>query len=116
MRRRRRALRHLSYPEGRKHEERRSLPSGTDVSEPKSVARNWRHPARLRWYGDGRFDATSRYRNKYHVNFHVQVDRLANFSWFSMEHACTVTEYSRFLSGLLSWLFEGKPRERGSAR
>lgn len=55
-----------------------------------------------------------RYRNKYHINFHVQADRLANFSWFSMEHACTVAEYSRFLSGLSSWLFEGTPRERGS--
>lgn len=56
-----------------------------------------------------------RYRNKYHVNFHVQADRLANFGWFSMEHACTVTEYERFLKGLLSWLFESKPRERGGA-
>lgn len=57
-----------------------------------------------------------RYRNKYHVNFHVQADRLANFSWFSMEHACAVAEYSRFLSSLLSWLFEGTPRGRGIAR
>jgi hypothetical protein len=57
-----------------------------------------------------------RYRNKYHVNFHVQADRLKNFAWFSMEHACTVAEYSRFLSGLLAWLFEGTPRERGSVR
>jgi hypothetical protein len=51
-----------------------------------------------------------RYRNKYHVNFHVQADRLSNFAWFSMEHACTATEYTRFLSGMLSWLFEGTPR------
>ena len=57
-----------------------------------------------------------RYRNKYHVNFHVQVDRLNNFAWFSMEHACTVVEYSRFVTGLLSWLFEGTARERGSTR
>jgi hypothetical protein len=57
-----------------------------------------------------------RYRNKYHVNFHVQADRLANFSWFSMEHACTVAEYSRFLSGLLSWLFEGTARTSGRTR
>jgi hypothetical protein len=57
-----------------------------------------------------------RYRNKYHVNFHVQAERLRSFGWFSMEHACTVLEYTRFLTGLLSWLFEGTPRERGSAR
>lgn len=56
-----------------------------------------------------------RYRNKYHVNFHVQADRLENFAWFSMEHACTTTEYTRFLSGLLSRQFEGTPREQGSA-
>lgn len=57
-----------------------------------------------------------RYRNKYHANFHVQADRLANFAWFSMEYACTASEYSHFLSGLLSWLFEGAPRQRRSAR
>jgi hypothetical protein len=57
-----------------------------------------------------------RYRNKYHVNFHVQADRLTNFAWFSMDHACTATEYTRFLSGLLSWLFEGTPRNTGSKR
>jgi hypothetical protein len=57
-----------------------------------------------------------RYRNKYHVNFHVQADRLTNFAWFSMEHACTATEYTRFLSGLLSWLFEGAPRTTRSNR
>ena len=57
-----------------------------------------------------------KYKNKYHVNFHVQAERLKNFEWFSMEHACTAMEYSRFLKGLLAWLFEGTPRERGSAR
>lgn len=57
-----------------------------------------------------------RYRNKYHVNFHVQADRLKNFSWFSMQHACTSLEYVRFLEGLLSWLFNGAPREQGSDR
>lgn len=50
------------------------------------------------------------YRNKYHVNFHVQADRLRNFAWFEMEYACTVPEYTRFLDGLLSWLFEGSAR------
>ena len=57
-----------------------------------------------------------RYRNKYHVNFHVQADRLKNFAWFSMEHACTTTEYTCFLTGLLFWLFEGTPRTTGSTR
>ncbi len=57
-----------------------------------------------------------RYRNKYHVNFHVQADRLTNFGWFSMQHACTVAEYTRFLTGLLAWLFEGTPRVGWSAR
>lgn len=57
-----------------------------------------------------------RYKNKYHVNFHVQAERLNNFEWFSMEHACTATEYTRFLSGLLSWLFEGTPRTTGGNR
>ncbi|MBI2566501.1 MAG: hypothetical protein HYV63_05665 [Candidatus Schekmanbacteria bacterium] len=36
--------------------------------------------------------------------------------WFSLEHACTVAEYTRFLTGLLSWLFQGTPRAVGSAR
>ena len=57
-----------------------------------------------------------RYKNKYHVNFHVQADRLRNFAWFSMEHASTANEYTRFLSGLLSWLFDGTPRTQGSVR
>lgn len=53
-----------------------------------------------------------RYRNKYHVNFHVQADRLSNFCWFSMEYACTVPEYEKFLEGLLAWLLDGVPRYR----
>ncbi len=51
------------------------------------------------------------YRNKYHVNFHVQADRLRNFEWFSMDHACTADEYIRFFDGLLAWLFEGQSRK-----
>lgn len=49
--------------------------------------------------------AFARYRNKYHVCFNVQADRLRNFAWFKMEYACTCPEYSRFLESLLSWLF-----------
>lgn len=55
--------------------------------------------------------AFARYRNKYHVNFHVQADRLRNFAWFSMTHACTATEYARFFDGLLTWLFDGTLRK-----
>ena len=54
--------------------------------------------------------AFAKYRNKYHVNFHVQSDRLNNFSWFKMDYACTFTEYCRFLESLLSWLFHGLKR------
>ncbi len=54
-----------------------------------------------------------RYRNKYHVNFHVQADRLRNFEWFSMEHACTAGEHAIFFNGLLSWLINGSSRNGG---
>lgn len=57
-----------------------------------------------------------RYRNEHHFNFHAQADRLKNVAWFSMEHAYTTTEYTRFLTALLSWLFQGTPWEQGSAR
>lgn len=56
------------------------------------------------------------YRNKYHVNFHVQADRLRNFAWFSMEHACTVPEYRRLVEGILGWLFEGKNRSQSDSK
>lgn len=52
-----------------------------------------------------------KYRNKYHVNFNVQADRLKNFSWFKMEFACTSAEYARFLESLLAWLFNGSKRK-----
>lgn len=55
-----------------------------------------------------------RYRNKYHVNFHVQADRLRNFSWFSMDHVCTAIEYSEFAKSLLAWLFDGSERVSGA--
>ncbi len=48
--------------------------------------------------------AFARYRNKYHVNFHVQADRLSNFAWFEMHHASEAQEYLSFLGRLLSWL------------
>jgi hypothetical protein len=52
-----------------------------------------------------------RYRNKYHVNFHVQADRLSNFSWFAMDHACTQPEYLALADSLSQWLFAGRPRK-----
>lgn len=48
--------------------------------------------------------AFARYRNKYHVNFHIQADRLSNFSWFKMEYLCTVPEYARFVDRLVRWI------------
>lgn len=55
----------------------------------------------------GAFD---RYRNKYHVNFHVQADRLSNFAWFEMAHASSATECARIVAGLAGWLLRGEPR------
>lgn len=45
-----------------------------------------------------------RYRNKYHVNFHMQADRLRNFAWFNMDHACTPAEFARLHTRLRNWL------------
>lgn len=52
-----------------------------------------------------------RYRNKYHVNFHVQSKRLAAFPYFDMDYACTAREYLKFYDGLLAWLITGEPRK-----
>jgi len=49
-------------------------------------------------------DAFVRYRNKYHVSFRVQADRLSCFSWFEMQHLCTSSEYLRYIGGLVGWL------------
>jgi hypothetical protein len=57
--------------------------------------------------------AFTRYRNKYHVNFHVQADRLANFKWFTMKHICAADQYLAFAGGLLDWLFTGNHRDAG---
>lgn len=48
--------------------------------------------------------AFSRYRNKYHVNFHVQADRLSNFAWFQMDHASEPAQYIAFAKRLIDWL------------
>ena len=44
------------------------------------------------------------YKNKYHVNFHIQAERLSSFSWFHMEHRCTAPEYTQFIWRLIEWL------------
>ena len=54
--------------------------------------------------------AYSRYRNKYHVNFRVQADRLRCFKWFDMHDASTAPEYLSVIRGLLGWLRDGTDR------
>lgn len=59
--------------------------------------------------------AFARYRNKYHLGFRVQADRLASrFPEFSMQHACTAPEYEARASSLALWLRSGAP-ERAMA-
>lgn len=55
--------------------------------------------------------AFTKYRNKYHVNFRVQADRLRVFRWFDMDYLATVSEYTRLVDGLCGWLFEGRSRK-----
>ena len=57
--------------------------------------------------------AFTKYRNKYHVNFHIQADRMRCFAWFSMQYAATKHEYLSFLNGLAHWLIDAHPRNKG---
>ena len=57
--------------------------------------------------GNGAF---VKYRNKYHVNFHVQADRLKNFQWFNLEHMSGAGEYVKFVTGIATWLTKGHER------
>ena len=52
--------------------------------------------------------AFARYRNKYHVNFRIQADRLAAFRWFKMHHLCTMSEYHRLVDHVTRWLLVPK--------
>lgn len=52
--------------------------------------------------------AFSRLRNKYHVNFHIQSDRLRNFAWFEMVHASTASQYLDLFDRLEGFLLEGR--------
>lgn len=50
-----------------------------------------------------------KYRNKYHVNFHIQAERLGCFSWFSMRYLSTREEYRAFCRQLTAYLLHGTP-------
>jgi len=54
-----------------------------------------------------------RYRNKYHVSFHIQADRLRNFGWFAMRYICEQDEHVGFADELLNWLIKGKALQHG---
>lgn len=60
--------------------------------------------------------AFARYRNKYHVNFRIQAERLASFRWFEMDHLCTTEEYARLFNRLVWWLFDEAPAGSGRTR
>ena len=57
-----------------------------------------------------------RYRNKYHVNFHVQAERLTAFGWFAMQHRCTARETVGLATGLADWLLAGADRRKAEQR
>jgi len=51
------------------------------------------------------------YRNKYHVGFHQQADRLSSFRWFQMGYRCEAYQYESLAMDLLTWLSTGEKRE-----
>ena len=56
------------------------------------------------------------YKNKYHVNFDIQAERLATFLWFSMDHYCTAPEYLRFVYRLIHWLTAAGEHSAGGGK
>lgn len=52
--------------------------------------------------------AFARYRNKYHVTFHIEADRLSSFRCFFMEHCCARHEHARLTYRLIDWLVRGQ--------
>lgn len=58
-----------------------------------------------------------RYRNKYHVNFHIQGARLEVYDIFRMRYMATAREYLAFVSQLLDFLLHGTdmPRWAGAS-
>lgn len=56
-------------------------------------------------------DAMTKYRNKYHVNFRIQADRLSSaFDWFHMDYLAAVVDYQVFFEGIKAWLQSGNKR------
>ncbi len=45
------------------------------------------------------------YRNKYHLGFNQQAERLRNFKWFSMTYRCESVAYEALATEILDWLF-----------
>ena len=57
--------------------------------------------------------AFSKYKNKYHVSFNQQSERLGNvFQYFQMRICTNETEYLRFFSMLFAWLYQAQPLRR----
>ena len=48
--------------------------------------------------------AFTKYKNKYHVSFHVQIERLSAYSWFDMVHMSEVAEYQILVTKLQNHL------------
>lgn len=51
------------------------------------------------------------YRNKYHLGFNQQADRLSSFRWFQMAYRCEAHQYESLAADLLLWLSTGKKRD-----
>ncbi len=48
--------------------------------------------------------AFARYRNKYHVNFQIQAERLRAFPWFNLFYACEPSRYAIMAHRIAAWL------------
>ncbi len=51
------------------------------------------------------------YRNKYHLGFNQQADRLSSFRWFDMSYRCEAKQYESLAIGLVDWLIRGTARK-----
>ena len=68
-----------------------------------------RYPsARFRVLANGAF---VKYKNKYHVSFKIQAQRLRCFAWFDMNFACTAEEFVALAQECISWLLKGSLAE-----
>lgn len=48
--------------------------------------------------------AFKQYKNKYHLGFNQQADRLSSFRWFDMRYRCEAEQYESLAGELLQWL------------